>query len=149
MEGGGRRFIKNYSMKDNLRYATLEQLENDFWKENEYESSLVKRCHALRKVVLNKFSIDDLRVMIGQEIGLKYLVPIALEKLEINLFAEGNYYEGDLLKQLLEINTAFWDENKEHYLSFYALIKDRRSEIVKRKFSLENMDKCKFTKEKH
>jgi CDI immunity proteins len=143
MEGGRRKFIKNYSMKDNWRYATLEQLENDFWKENEHESSLVERCHALRKVALNKFSIDDLRVMIGQEIGLKYLIPIALEKLEINLFVEGNYYEGDLLKQLLEINTDFWDENKEHYISFYDLIKDRRSDIVERKFSLKNVDNCK------
>jgi CDI immunity proteins len=119
-------------------------LENDFWKENEYESSLVERCHALRKVALNNFSIDDLRVMIGQEIGLKYLVPIALEKLEINLFVEGNYYEGDLLKQLLEINTGFWDENKEHYISFYDLIKDRRSDIVERKFSLKNVDNCRY-----
>ena len=43
-----------------------------------YDSSLVKNCYRLRRVPLKHFRIEDLRLMIGQEIGLKYLLPIAL-----------------------------------------------------------------------
>ncbi|WP_367277892.1 contact-dependent growth inhibition system immunity protein [Clostridium sp.] len=33
--------------------------------------------------------------MIGQEIGLNYFIPLALEILEENIFAEGSIYSGD------------------------------------------------------
>ena len=53
--------------------------------------------------------------MIGQEIGLYFLMPLAIETLTDNIFAEGDYYEGDLLKNVLEVNTKFWDDNKNYW----------------------------------
>lgn len=35
--------------------------------------------------------------MIGQKIGLDYLIPLVLESLEDNILLEGNFYCGDLL----------------------------------------------------
>lgn len=49
--------------------------------------------------------------MIGQEIGLDYLIPLALETLEDNIFAEGNFYCGDLLDSVLKVGKRFWENN--------------------------------------
>lgn len=93
---------------------TLENLEKDYWENPKYCSHLVKRCHELRKVPLGEFSTEDLRIMIGQGIGLTYLIPLALEVLTKDLFAEGDFFEGDLLKNVLRIDTVFWDMNENY-----------------------------------
>jgi hypothetical protein len=36
--------------------------------------------------------------MIGQQLSFPYLFPLAIETLSINLFAEGDLFEVDLLK---------------------------------------------------
>ncbi len=46
--------------------------------------------------------------MIGQSIGLEYLVPIALNKLEVDCLAEGDFYPGDLLVSVLSIRSDYW-----------------------------------------
>lgn len=48
--------------------------------------------------------------MIGQNIGLKYLIPLALDTLEKNILAEGNLHEGDLLESVLTSNPDYWKE---------------------------------------
>lgn len=53
---------------------SIEQLEADSWEKPEYDSHLDLRCHELRKKALRDFSAEDLRIMIGQNIGLKYLM---------------------------------------------------------------------------
>ena len=82
--------------------ATLEKLENEYWGPPEYNSRLVIRCHELRKIKLKDFSTEDLRMMIGQNFSLEYLIPTALEILDKNLFAEGDCYPGDLLGNVLK-----------------------------------------------
>ncbi|NBD27408.1 hypothetical protein GT019_26350 [Paenibacillus sp. T1] len=57
---------------------TLEELEGEIWGQPQFCSNLVIRCHELRRKPLMSFSIEDLRIMIGQGFSLKYLVPVAL-----------------------------------------------------------------------
>ena len=45
--------------------------------------------------------VEDLRIMIGQEIGLDYLIPVAVAELEREPLAEGDYYPGDLLANVI------------------------------------------------
>jgi len=80
---------------------------------NENISTLVKRCIELREKKLVDFDIEDLRLMIGQKEGLQYLIPLALNALIENPFAEGDYYEGDLLESLLKAPYAFWQDHQE------------------------------------
>ena len=89
-------------LENNWRQKTLENLEKDFWGKPDFDSHLVTRCYELRKLPLDNFTTEDLRIMIGQEIGLDYLIPLAIEVLTIDLFAEGDFFEGDLLKNVLE-----------------------------------------------
>jgi hypothetical protein len=78
-------------------HMTLEQLESEVWPESEFSSHLVVICHQLRKKRLADFSIEDLRTMLSQSIGAKYLLPKAIEVLRKNPLAEGDFFEGDLL----------------------------------------------------
>ncbi len=90
---------------------SIEELENDYWDKPKFKSHLVTECHKLRKKPISALSIENLRILIGQNIGLKYIVPIAIEILEKNPFAEGNFYKGDLLFNITKISAEFWLEN--------------------------------------
>ncbi len=89
----------------------LDQLEKTNWGEPTYDSHLVRTCHALRKKPLQDFTIEDLRIMIGQDISLDYLMPLAILELSKNILAEGDYYEGDLLKVVLSAEGGFWKKH--------------------------------------
>ena len=77
-------------------------------------SSLMARINYLQRKKLIDFSVEDLRLMIGQRQGLDYLIPLALEKLRNNPFEEGDYYEGDLLVNVLKSPCLFWKDHPEH-----------------------------------
>jgi hypothetical protein len=87
---------------------SLQELENEDWGKPNFNSRLVQECHRLRRIPLKDFKVEDLRILIGQNIGLNYLVPLAIEKLEQNPLAEGNYYSGDLLVNVLRVEPKFW-----------------------------------------
>lgn len=87
---------------------TLEELEECDWGEPDYPSYLVQTCHRLRRRRLQDFTTEDLRIMIGQGIGLEYLVPLAIQDLERNPLAEGDFYPGDLLHNVLSVPVDFW-----------------------------------------
>lgn len=61
---------------------TLDELEGVAWGPPMYDSNLVTNVHRLRRVPLQQYRLEDLRLMIGQEVGVDYLVPRALDHLE-------------------------------------------------------------------
>lgn len=128
---------------NNWRQKTLENLERLSLDKPTNDSYLVRRCFELYKIPLEEFVIEDLRIMIGQQIGLTYLIPLALETLKKDLFAEGDYYEGDLLKNVLDIDTLFWDNNSELWLRLNELIIERRDDIKKAKIETIKFDNSK------
>ena len=95
------------------RLLTLENLERDVWGPPTFTSHLVTTCHKLRKKPLQDFTVEDLRMMIGQDIGSKYLLPIALEKLQENPLAEGDFYEGDLLYNVIRSQSPLLKEDRD------------------------------------
>ncbi len=100
---------------------TIEQLEGKAWGEPEYDSYLVTTCHRLRKKPINLFTVEDLRIMIGQDIGTRYLVPSAMEVLEKDPFAEGDFYPGDLLKAMVTLPREYWKEHPKQHLRILAI----------------------------
>jgi hypothetical protein len=90
-------------------HKTLTELEGgDDWGPPSFPSALVARCHELRHKPLVDFTTEDLRVMVGQSIGLQFLIPHALDRLEVDPLAEGDLYPGDLLCSVLRVEAAFW-----------------------------------------
>lgn len=93
---------------------TLTELEGHDWGEPKSDSHLVIRIHQLRKTPLHSFGTEDLRITIGQRVGLQFLLPVALSMLEENPFAEGDYYPGDLLAAVVRsANEDLWRQNAE------------------------------------
>jgi len=124
-------FIKTDQMKfeNNWKNKSLENLEKDIWNEPEYSSHLVTTCHKLRKKKLKDFDIEDLRIMIGQDIGLNFLIPLALEELKQNILAEGDFYEGDLLKSVLTSEIDYWKREKENWILICNLFNEQKDQL--------------------
>lgn len=95
------------------RNKSLQQLDGQDWGEPTFDSHLVTECHRLHRVPLRDFTAEDLRITIGQNIGLEHLVPLALERLHDDPFAEGAYYPCDLLVSLLGAEAQFWQSHPE------------------------------------
>ena len=115
-------------MKLNLD-KTLEQLEKEYWPEPSNDSYLVKTCHNLRKKPIKDFETEDLRILIGQNISLSILIQIALDKLRINIFAEGDFYEGDLLTNVLTSETQYWIDNKSNWQLLCEIFEENKEQL--------------------
>ena len=94
-------------------------------------TSLIKRCHELRTKPLRDFTVEDLRITIGQQIALKHLVPLALDRLHADPLVGGDYYPGDLLASVLRADAALWEWSPDLDVSLRNLIEDlgERSEL--------------------
>src|SRR5262245_28796046 len=80
---------------------TLDELEGVEWGEPGFNSLLVRESHRLRKKPVDEFTVEELRVMIGQQIGLDHLMPRAVNFLERQPLAEGDFFPGDLLLNVI------------------------------------------------
>jgi hypothetical protein len=93
-------------------WQNLDQLENYTWPDaQDSDTGLVKRCTALRRKPLQQYTIEDLRVMIGQKFGLEFLIPLALERLQDDPLASGDCYPGDLLAATMRVNVEYWSDH--------------------------------------
>ncbi len=128
-------------LENNWRYKTIQNLENhDFGNPSEAPTNLVRRCQELCKVPLDQFSVEDLRLMIGQQFSLKHLIPLAIEQLRNDILAEGDLYPGDLLKNVLSVDKSFWIGHKHLWNEVAELIKDSRDELAVHKISTASFD---------
>ena len=115
------------SLSEEERTQSLQDLDGQDWGEATFPSYLVRTCHALRRKPLRDFTVEDLRSMIGQNIGLEYLVPLALERLRRDPFAAGDFYPGDLLGSVLKMQSSFWKQRpdlRQAVESIVALLPD-------------------------
>ena len=88
---------------------TIEQLEASPWPDPHSDAPPhVHRCHSLRRVPIESLTAGDLRTLITQEIGLKYLMPTALCKLKVDPMLESEYYPGDLLCAAMGVSANYW-----------------------------------------
>jgi hypothetical protein len=67
--------------------------------------------------------------MIGQQVGLKYLLPLALDRLEDDPFAQGDFYHGDLLNSVLGVSLAFWEQHPDLRQRMDAIIETAKAQI--------------------
>jgi contact-dependent growth inhibition (CDI) system CdiI-like immunity protein len=91
---------------------TLEQIDGQNWGDPESApTSMVARCLRLRRTPLKDLTGGDLRLLIGQQIGLRTLVPRALQLVSSEALLETEFYPGDLLSALLRIDNAYWSDS--------------------------------------
>ena len=114
---------------DEVMNKTIEQLENRVYGPDTYGSTLTTTVHALRKKKIKEFNIENLRIMIGQHEALKYLVPLALERLKKDILAAGDYYGGDLLSSVLTVPDNYWKEYPDQLKMIKDLLAAKRPEL--------------------
>lgn len=66
------------------------------------------RARELRTVRLRDLTTADLRVLIAEQAGLAYVVPLALDILTENPDALGDRFPGDLMAAVERIPSGFW-----------------------------------------
>ncbi|MFF3361492.1 contact-dependent growth inhibition system immunity protein [Streptomyces misionensis] len=90
---------------------SIEELEGHRWPEPTGNStSLVRGVHELRRRAIKDLSAEDLRRLVGQDIGLQWLLPVALDFLRATApqEAETGWYDDDLLSAVLTRNAETW-----------------------------------------
>jgi hypothetical protein len=91
---------------------SLEQIEGKQWgPPGPGDTRLAAEVLRLRTVPVADLTTENLRLLIGQQVGLSVLVPLAVQQLQRDPLAEGDYYPGDLLASLLRLPASFWADN--------------------------------------
>ena len=91
---------------------TLEELSGISLDEPRLNSYVVRTASRVSKKPIGKISAEEIRLLIGQRIGVKYLLHRAVLILENNPLIETGYFEGDLMMALLELEPEAWSENE-------------------------------------
>ena len=99
---------------------TLTQIEGHDWGPPPGESHLVS--DRLRNVPLKELGAEDLRLLIGQRIGLHHLIPLAIERLHHNPWEEGQMFPGDLLTAVATVPGSYWEKTPEVISRFQAVL---------------------------
>ncbi|WP_406004929.1 contact-dependent growth inhibition system immunity protein [Streptomyces sp. NBC_00637] len=128
------------------RSRSLEELEGVRWQAPPPDTTrLIATAHALRKRPVGTLTVEDLRQLIGQDIGLSVLLPLAVEVLRDNPLAEGHMGEGDLLRAVLTRASAAWSHYPDtaSQLTFIVgglsgLSRDLRSHVERFVGSVQN-----------
>lgn len=115
------------------RGISISQLEGWSWTSEipteEDDSYVVYNFYLLHNKPLNDYTADDIHFMIGQDTGLEYLVPTALELIDENITLEASYYPFDMLRQLMRIEIEYWKKNIDQYNKLNQII-DKNSELL-------------------
>ena len=110
---------------------SLEELEKVAKGNSHSRGSVATRGHLLQKKPLKNFSNEEILSMIVHNSNLKYLVPLAIERLQKDPLAKSEFYEGDLLNAVLTIEKKFWANDLNGYIPLLKEVIERTSEIIK------------------
>ncbi|WSQ11535.1 contact-dependent growth inhibition system immunity protein [Streptomyces sp. NBC_01231] len=95
-------------MRSNL---SIEDLEGDRWPDPPADSTnLVRSVYELRRRPIGNLSVEDMRRLIGQDVGLNWLLPVALDFLRDTAPDEAvtGWYDDDLLSAVLTRKDSLW-----------------------------------------
>ena len=99
---------------------TISQLLHHEWvgpTPTHDDSFIQQNLYRLYHTIVADLDIEDVRFLINQEILLDDMMPIALGYLRMNILAEGDFYEGDLLNAVLSVSNIFWENHLELKMS--------------------------------
>ncbi|MFP8939971.1 contact-dependent growth inhibition system immunity protein [Streptomyces fenghuangensis] len=96
------------------RDRSLEELERDRRPApSGGETRLMATVRELRRKPIGGLTVEDMRLLISQDVGLGHLLPLAVEVLRTDPLAEGDMYEGDLPAAVLTGSAEVWSEFPE------------------------------------
>ncbi len=108
---------------------SIEELENCVWGEAELNTYVIQTTLAARKKPIFQLTYEEIRLLISQKVGLKYVLPIAVSVLNINPLEEVRYYEGDLLNVCLKLTVEDWNDNQSELIDFCRILHNNKAAI--------------------
>ena len=109
---------------------SIEQLENNFWPTTvKSPTVLTEKCYHYRRLPVKRLNTEQTRLLIGQNIGLEFLIPKALKILYFNILAKGDFYPGDLLMAVMNCEEEYWNSHLDLKTELIELITQKREEI--------------------
>ncbi|MBZ9639855.1 contact-dependent growth inhibition system immunity protein [Streptomyces sp. PSKA30] len=95
---------------------SIEELEGDRWPDPPMDTTaMVWRVSELRRRPIKDLAVEDLRRLIGQDIGLRWLLPVALDFLRETAPEESvtGWYDDDLLSAVITRKEPVWRSTPE------------------------------------
>lgn len=89
---------------------TLDELDPPRWEESAASEAtpLVRKVHALRRMRLGELTPADLRTLVSQQVGLPFVLPLAVRLLLDEPLLDAYFYEGDLLFAVVSVPESSW-----------------------------------------
>lgn len=99
----------------NMYSMTLKDLyHGEIPWEMSYESVQVSRAAKIyNNYALEDYTLSDLLHMIKLNVGLEFLIPLALDEMSNNLFVKADAFPGDLL-QAVCLAKDYWGKNPDN-----------------------------------
>jgi len=98
---------------------------------NNFNSYLTSTLSNLENKDSNTLTTEDLRILINQGLLTPGLISRALKFLNKNSLIEGDYYPGDLLKTVLNIDTNYWKKNKKEFEEINKILNKNKNILLK------------------
>ena len=120
----------------NFFSQTLSDLLHCEWQDEiPYDdSSVVQHMYYLFHTQARRWTVEDYRYLVGQKTGLDIILPKVFEILQHDIKVSGDFYDGDLLNSVLQINADFWEQHKDLYNTACMLIKNNMEELSKMEY---------------
>ena len=96
------------------RTKSIEELSGYYCFAPDFESNVVLRSHALRRKPLADLEPEDVRMGLIQQVGVSYLVPIAIDMVEQDPYVDVKNFPGEVTVALLAIPFEYWRSNEEN-----------------------------------
>ncbi|MCB2174780.1 MAG: hypothetical protein KQH57_03170 [Actinomycetales bacterium] len=89
--------------------ASIEELEGVRWPPPADDAtSVIRRCHELRRVCLGDLTPEGLRLLVSQRVGEALVLPAVVRLLVDDPLVSGDMFFGDLLAAVLRLPPDAW-----------------------------------------
>ena len=96
----------------------------------ELDSYVLRTAARAMRLPLEALSPEEIRLLIGQKVGLRYLLPLAIEILRKNPLKQASMFPGDLLAVCKRLQPADWNENPAELRAFQDVLKAAEPKTV-------------------
>lgn len=103
-------------------YKTLLELDQTLHDPSRLDDDRAMAMRRLGNKPLRRLNPAEMRELIARNLGLPFLVPLAMERLAEEPFLEAQLHAGDLLTAVLEADTCFWIDNEELWCEMIPIL---------------------------